>query len=67
MCDNWKSNIGNNYSCEGVVLDSGDGEFVVKGSVNSIAVNPTVIFGQPIQQHILNPILVLAFHSLMPI
>ena len=44
MCDNWKSNIGKNYSCEGIVLDSGDGEFVVKGSVNSIAVNPTVIF-----------------------
>ena len=42
MCDNWKSNIGNKYTCEGVVLDSGDGEFVVRGSVNSIVSNPVV-------------------------
>ena len=47
MCDNWKTNIGSKYTCEGVVLDSGDGEFVVRGSVNSILTNPTVIFWAP--------------------
>ena len=44
MCDNWKNDIGNEYKCEGVVLDSGEGEYVVKGSVGSALSKPTVIF-----------------------
>ena len=32
------------HTCEGIVLDSGDGEFIVKGSVRSNISNPTVMF-----------------------
>jgi hypothetical protein len=32
------------HSCEGVVLDSGDGEFTVKGNIKTLAANPTVLF-----------------------
>ena len=31
-------------TCEGVILDSGDGEFVVKGTVKSSSPNPTVLY-----------------------
>lgn len=31
-------------TCEGVILDSGDGEFVVKGTVKSVTPNPTVLY-----------------------
>ena len=44
MCDNWKENVGKQYSCEGMVLDAGNGEYVVKGSVNSKTSDPKVIF-----------------------
>ena len=47
MCDNWRKEHAKEVSCEGVVLDSGDGEFIVKGHVNSLTSNPTIIFWAP--------------------
>ena len=47
MCDNWRKEHAKSVSCEGIVLDSGDGEFIVKGHVNSLTSNPTVIFWAP--------------------
>ena len=44
MCDNWKESIGQEYSCEGTVLDGGEGEYVVKGTVKSKTSNPKVLF-----------------------
>lgn len=43
MCD-WKENIGEEYSCDGVVLDSGEGEYLVKGVVKSKTSDPKIIF-----------------------
>ena len=39
MCDNWRKEHAKEVSCEGVVLDSGDGEFIVKGHVIPIIVS----------------------------
>ena len=36
MCDIWKKNYSKEISCEGLVLDSGDGEYTVKGTMNSL-------------------------------
>ncbi len=47
MCDNWKDQIGEEYSCEGIVLDSGEGEYVVKGMVKSQTSNPKILFWAP--------------------
>lgn len=47
MCDNWRKEHSEEVSCEGIVLDSGDGEFIVKGHVNSLTSAPTVIFWAP--------------------
>ena len=33
MCDNWKTDYAKKYTCDGVVLDSGEGEYVVKGNI----------------------------------
>lgn len=44
MCDNWKKNIGNEYSCDGTILDSGKGEYIVKGRINSRKNNPKIMF-----------------------
>ena len=44
MCDNWKSDYSNQHSCDGVVLDSGDGEYVVKGHINTKTPNAKVLF-----------------------
>ena len=46
MCDNWKENYTKDISCKGIVLDSGEGEYVVKGSIAS-AGNSTIIFWAP--------------------
>lgn len=47
MCDNWKDSIGQEYSCDGIVLDKGNGEYVVKGKVESETTNPKIIFWAP--------------------
>lgn len=44
MCDNWKKDYSNQHSCDGVVLDSGDGEYIVKGHINTKTPNATVLF-----------------------
>jgi len=47
VCANWKSDLSKGLSCEGVVLDSGEGEFIVKGQLSGIHANPTVLFWAP--------------------
>ena len=45
MCDKWLHKYyNNNLSCEGIVINSGEGEYTVKGKVNSKTINPTVLF-----------------------
>ena len=51
------------HTCEGIVLDSGDGEFIVKGSVRSNISNPTVMFWAA-NLLIYNRIQVQDYHSL---
>ncbi len=46
MCDNWKTDYSKQFSCEGIVLDSGNGEYVVKGKLAS-AGNNTIQFWAP--------------------
>ena len=41
MCE-WKKDL--TYPCEGIVLNSGDGEYVVRGKVESNTNDPTIIF-----------------------
>jgi hypothetical protein len=47
MCDNWREDMSKQYTCEGIVLDSGKGEYVVKGSIQSLSPNATVLFWAP--------------------
>jgi len=44
MCDNLRKKISEKYTCEGIVLDSGKGEYVVKGSIQTLTPNATLIF-----------------------
>ena len=44
MCDDWRKIYFKKYSCEGMVLDSGYGDMIVRGTVNSKSENPTIIF-----------------------
>ena len=45
---NWKMEWSDKYmNCNGVVYDSGSGEFLVKGSVKSVTSNPTIMFIAP--------------------
>ena len=46
MCDNWKAEFAKQYTCDGVVEDSGEGEFVVKGHINEIG-NSKILFWAP--------------------
>lgn len=46
MCDIWKKNYSKEISCEGLVLDSGDGEYTVKGTMNSLG-NSTIMYWAP--------------------
>ena len=46
MCDNWKSDFSKQFTCKGVVLDSGDGEYVVKGNISSLG-NNKILFWAP--------------------
>ena len=43
MCDKWNENYAKEISCEGIVLDSGEGEYVVKGNISSLG-NSTILF-----------------------
>jgi len=36
MCDKWKSDYVKNITCKGMVYDSGDGEYIVKGHIDSL-------------------------------
>ena len=47
LCSKWKSELSDLFPCEGVVLDSGTGDYVVEGSVKSFLSNPTVLFWAP--------------------
>ena len=44
MCDNWKNDYSKQHKCEGVVLDAGQGEFVVRGKVETISNSATIMF-----------------------
>ena len=44
MCDNWKEDYSKQHSCDGVVLDSGEGEYIVKGHINTKTPNATILF-----------------------
>ncbi len=46
MCDNWRTKHFQHYKCEGTVLDSGDGEFIVRGHISSFE-NNRIIFWAP--------------------
>ena len=43
MCDNWKNQYSKKITCEGLVLDKGDGEYSVKGRINSLG-NSTLMY-----------------------
>lgn len=47
MCDKWRNDYSNQYSCKGVVLDSGEGEYVVKGSIATKTLDATILFWAP--------------------
>ena len=44
MSEDWRKIYFKKYSCEGVVMDSGFGDLIVKGTVKSKTTNPTIIF-----------------------
>ena len=45
MCDKWSKKYHNKYySCDGIELNSGSGDYTVRGKVVSKTSNPTVIF-----------------------
>ena len=44
MCDNWKQNLFEKYLCEGIVLDSGSGEFIVRGTIQTLSPNAKLLF-----------------------
>uniref|UniRef100_A0A6C0JEV2 Uncharacterized protein n=1 Tax=viral metagenome TaxID=1070528 RepID=A0A6C0JEV2_9ZZZZ len=45
MCDNWKNDYSKeHHSCDGIVLDSGEGEYIVKGHINTKTPNATIMF-----------------------
>ena len=46
MCDSWKSDFAKEFNCEGMVLDSGDGEYIVKGKVKNGG-NSNIMFWAP--------------------
>ena len=46
MCDNWKTDYAKKYTCDGVVLDSGEGEYVVKGNIKEIG-SSKILFWAP--------------------
>lgn len=43
MCDNWKQNFSNNYSCNNQMIDTGDGEYLVQGNLPE-AGNSNIIY-----------------------
>lgn len=47
MCDNWKNKKFNEYSCEGVVLDEGEGEYIVKGNLETANKDATILYFAP--------------------
>ena len=61
MCDNWKNDYSNQYSCDGIVLDSGNGEYIVKGHINTKTTDANILFGPPILQLTLHLLLVLDY------
>jgi len=44
MCEQWKKKLFNKYSCDGVITDKGNGEFVVKGQLKHDAVNSKILY-----------------------
>ena len=46
MCDNWKKDYSKEFTCEGLVLDNGEGEYNVKGKINTLG-NSTIMFWAP--------------------
>ena len=44
MCDSWKEDYSKQHTCEGIVMDAGQGEFVVKGNVQTKTSNATILF-----------------------
>lgn len=43
MCDSWKNKFSESLTCEGLVLDKGDGEYTVRGKINSLG-NTTIMY-----------------------
>lgn len=46
-CDTWVDDYSKQNSCEGIVLDSGEGEYIVKGKVDIKSSNATIMFWAP--------------------
>ena len=43
MCDNWMKNYSENFNCKNQVIDSGNGEYIVKGHLEN-AGNQSILF-----------------------
>ena len=44
MCDNWRKSYFQKYSCDGEILDNGNGNIVIRGTVKSKTSNPKVVY-----------------------
>jgi len=44
MCEQWKSKYFNKYSCNGIVVDEGNGEFIVQGTLQSNISNAKLLY-----------------------
>ena len=53
-------------TCKGIVIDSGDGEFIVKGYVKSLQTDQQCFFGLRIQRHTVSLFLVRECLFLIP-
>jgi len=47
MCEQWKSKYFNEYSCKGIIVDEGNGEFIVKGKLQSNINNSKLLYYSP--------------------
>lgn len=47
MCDNWRKRYFEKYPCTGEILDNGNGNLVIRGTVKSKTPNPLITFWAP--------------------
>jgi len=44
MCDNWRKQYFDRYSCKGVALYNGDGDIHVKGTIKNLSPSSTILY-----------------------